>query len=99
MDFSNRKVENLRRVIALLTVLITSYYLYWRYTETFNPQSLFFSWALFSAELFGAITTFLFFFTVWKPRIRKALPPIPDRSVDVFITTKDESVAVLRKTL
>lgn len=99
MDFSNRKVENLRRVVALLTMFITSYYLYWRYTETFNPQSLFFSWALFSAELFGAITTFLFFFTVWKPKARTAPPSVPGRSVDVLIPTKNESVAVLRKTL
>ena len=99
MDFSNRRVENLRRAVALITVFITSYYLYWRYTETFNPQSLFFSWALFSAELFGAVSTFLFFFTVWKPKTRKALPPLSGRSVDVFIPTKNESVAVLRKTL
>ncbi|PIP12726.1 MAG: hypothetical protein COX49_04015 [bacterium (Candidatus Stahlbacteria) CG23_combo_of_CG06-09_8_20_14_all_40_9] len=57
MDFSNKKVENTRRIIAVIAVLITAYYLYWRYTETFNPQALLFSWALFGAELFGAVTT------------------------------------------
>jgi cellulose synthase (UDP-forming) len=99
MDFMNRTVENLRRFIALLAMVITTYYLYWRYTETFNPNALTFSWALFGAELFGAITTFLFYFTVWKPKTRTAPLSIPDRSVDVFITTKNESVTVLRKTL
>lgn len=99
MDFSNRKVENYRRVIAIFAVIVTLYYLYWRYTETFNPHALFFSWALYGAELFGAITTFLFYFMVWKPQNRTAPPPILGRSVDVFIPTKNESVAVLRKTL
>jgi cellulose synthase (UDP-forming) len=99
MDFTNRKVENLRRGIGLLTMVVTTYYLYWRYTETFNPNALGFSWSLFGAELFGAVTTFLFYFSVWKPVKRTAPPPIPGRSVDVFIPTKNESVTILRKTL
>jgi cellulose synthase (UDP-forming) len=99
MDFSNRSVENARRVIAVVAVLVTAYYLYWRYTETFNLRALAFSWALFGAELFGAVTTFLFYFTVWKPRNRTAPPMLGGRSVDVFIPTKNESVPVLRKTL
>ena len=99
MNFSNQKIENARRVIGLLAVVVTSYYLYWRYTETFNPNALAFSWALFGAELFGAITSLLFYFTVWKPTTRTAPSPIQGRSVDVLIPTKNESVAVLRKTL
>jgi cellulose synthase (UDP-forming) len=99
MNFSNKRIENARRVIGLLALVVTSFYLYWRYTETFNPNALVFSWALFGAELFGAITTLLFYFTVWKPTTRIAPPPIQGRSVDVLIPTKNESVAVLRKTL
>ena len=80
-------------------MLVTAYYLYWRYTETFNLNALFFSWMLFGAELFGADTTFLFYFSVWKPIKRNAPPSVPGRSIDVFIPTKNESVAMLRKTL
>jgi len=99
MDFSNRRVENARRVLAAVTVFVSAYYLYWRYTETFNPLAPGFSWALFGAEVFGFVTTALFYFTVWRPRIRTAPPPIPGRTVDVFIPTKDETIPVLRTTL
>jgi cellulose synthase (UDP-forming) len=99
MNFSNKRIENARMGIGLLALIVTSFYLYWRYTETFNPNALVFSWALFGAELFGAITTLLFYFTVWKPTTRIAPPPIQGRSVDVLIPTKNESAAVLRKTL
>lgn len=99
MDFSNKRIENMRRVIALLAIIATTYYLYWRYTETLNPNALFFSWLLYGAEIFGAVSTFLFYFTVWKPKTRIALPPIQGCSVDVFIPTMNESVSILRKTL
>jgi len=99
MDFSNRRIENTRRVIAVAAVLVTLYYLYWRFTETFNPNALFFSWALFIAEAFGALSAFLFYITVWKPRQRTAPPPLAGRTVDVFVSTKNETVEVLRHTL
>jgi len=93
------KGDDLRRAIALVSVAVTLYYLYWRVTSTFNQNHLFFSWSLWIAECFGAITTFLFFFTVWRPRYRETPPPIPGRTVDVLVPTKSEPVAVLRKTL
>src|SRR5512139_57497 len=99
MDFSNRRIEFMRRVIAVVAMIVTTYYLYWRYTETFNSKALVFSWSLFVAECFGFLSTILFYFTVWKPRQRNALPPLAGRTVDVFIPTKDEPLAVLRTTL
>jgi cellulose synthase (UDP-forming) len=99
MDFSKIKGETLRRILAVIALLVTIYYLYWRVTETFNPSALIFSWALWGAEVFGFLTTALFYFTVWKPKTRTAPDPITGRTVDVFIPTKDESVSVLRKTL
>lgn len=94
------RVESFRRFMAVVAVGVTLYYLYWRITETFNPNALLFSWALFGAELFGAVTTFLFYFMVWKPRHRPTPPPpLENRTVDVFITTKNEPLHVLRKTL
>jgi cellulose synthase (UDP-forming) len=94
-----KRVEKFRRVVAVIGVIVTLYYLYWRVTETLNPNALAFSWALYGAEVFGAITTFLFYFMVWKPRTRSAPPPLTGKSVDVLIPTKSESVEVLRKTI
>lgn len=99
MDFREMKGERLRRVLAVVAIAVTAYYLWWRITETFNPHALLFSWLLWSAELFGFVTTALFYFTVWRPVTRDAPPPLPGRTVDVFVPTKNEPVEVLRKTL
>ena len=99
MDFRTLKGERVRRAVAVLAVAVTIYYLYWRVTETFNPNALFFSWSLWCAEVFGFLTTLLFYFTVWKPTTREAPEPLEDRTVDVLISTINEPVAVHRKTL
>ncbi len=99
MSSTERKTELLRRILACVAIAVTIYYLYWRVTETFNPHALLFSWALWIAELFGFITTALFYFTVWRPLKRTAPPPLEGRTVDVFIPTLSEPAAVLRKTL
>jgi cellulose synthase (UDP-forming) len=99
MDFKDIKAEKIRRLIAVFALVVTVFYLYWRVTETLNPEARLFSWTLWSAELFSAVTTFLFYFTVWKPISRKAPEPLLGRTVDVFIPTKNESLSVLRKTL
>ena len=99
MDFSSIKGERLRRLAAVVSMLVTVFYLHWRVTQTLNPDARFFSWALYGAEVFGAITTFLFYFSVWRPTNRKSPPPLEGRTVDVFVPTLSESTTVLRKTL
>jgi cellulose synthase (UDP-forming) len=99
MDFEKLRGETLRRIIAVIAIAVTVYYLYWRITETFNPNALLFSWMLWIAEVFGFFSTILFYFTVWRPKHRTAPPPLDGRTVDVFIPTKSESIAILRKTL
>jgi len=99
MDKKTQTTERIRHIVAIIAVIVTLYYLYWRVTETLNPNALVFSWALYGAEIFGAFTTFLFYITVWKLMKREAPPPLPGRSVDVLIPTKNESVQILRKTL
>jgi cellulose synthase (UDP-forming) len=94
-----KRVERYRRVVAIIGVIVTLYYLYWRVTETLNPNALTFSLFLYGAEVFGAITTFLFYFMVWKPRSRTSPPPLTGKTVDVLIPTKSESLEVLRKTI
>ena len=98
-DFKNLKGEKLRRVVAVVSMIVTLYYLYWRVTETFNESALFFSWALFVAECFGTLTTFLFFFAVWRPISRVVPEPLAGRTVDVLVPTMNEPVSILRKTL
>jgi cellulose synthase (UDP-forming) len=82
-----------------VSVLVSLHYLWWRQAETFNPAAPGFSWILFGAEVFGFVTTALFFFTAWRPRERVAPPPLPGRTVDVMVPTKNEPVEVLRTTL
>ena len=97
-DFNNPRGEKLRRIIAVIAMIVTVQYLYWRVTATFNHSALFLSWTLYIAECFGTLTTFLFYFAVWKPRARIAPPPLEGRTIDVLIPTKNEPVSVLRKT-
>jgi cellulose synthase (UDP-forming) len=92
-------VEDVRRALAVASVLVSLHYLWWRHAETFNPAAPVFSWLLWAAELFGFVTTALFFFTAWRPTDRVAPPPLPGRTVDVLVPTKDEPAAVLRTTL
>lgn len=99
MKTDSKKTERLRHITAVIAVFVTLYYLYWRVTYTFNPEALFFSWALYGAEVFGAVTTFLFYFTVWKPLQRTPPESLTGRTVDVLIPTKNEPLHILRKTL
>ena len=99
MKYLDTKVENTRRLFAIIAICFTLYYLYWRVTETFNPQALVFSWILYLAEVYGTITTLLLYFTIWRMPVRVNPPPLKNRTVDVFIPTKNESPAILRKTL
>lgn len=96
---NGNKADGIRRAVAVISVAVTVYYLHWRIAETFNERAMLFSWALWIAECFGAVTTFIFFFTVWRPIARVAPPPLEGRSVDVLVPTKSEPVAVLRRTL
>jgi cellulose synthase (UDP-forming) len=96
---TGKRLDTVRRFLAVISAIVTIYYLYWRVTETFNPDAPVFSWTLYGAEVYGAFTTFLFFFTAWKLKDRTPLPPLQDRRVDIFIPTKSEPTAILRKTL
>jgi cellulose synthase (UDP-forming) len=90
--------ERLRRIIAVIAMIVTVHYLYWRVTDTFNQSALFLSWTLYIAECFGTLTTFLFYFAVWRPITRIPPPPLEGRTLDVLIPTKNEPVSVLRMT-
>ena len=79
-------------------------YLYWRAAHTLNtstPLSWGLTWTLYIAEIYGFLSMLLFYIQAASPADR--VPPIPrrdaDPSVDVFITTVNESSDILYKTL
>lgn len=70
----------------------------WR-LGTLNPKGPFFSGLIYAAELFGFVTALLHLFMAWRLSERRARPPRPGITVDVFIPTYSESVDLVRKTL
>lgn len=90
--------EGCIRAFAVLTLLYGTYFIAWRWTSTLNLHALWMSVPLAVAETMVLLTTFLLVFTVWRLHRREA-PPAPEgRSVDVFITTYDEPLDIIRKT-
>lgn len=94
-------VESLSRVQAVIVavyVAVAASYLAWRPT-TFNPDATAFSWVLYAAEVFGFLTALLHIQMVWRLTVREPPPTLDDALVDVFVTTVDEPVDVVRRTL
>jgi cellulose synthase (UDP-forming) len=86
------------RSLAILALAYGIYWLWWRWTQTLNPDAMVFSVVLVSAETWGWIGSTLFLFHTWKVSDREAQPAPKGRTVDVFITTYDEPLEVLRRT-
>ncbi len=74
-------------------------YFTWRTLHTFNPVAKWFFYIFLVAEIMSWVEAALFYFSAWKPTRWAAPPPLPGRSVDVFITTYNEPVELLRETL
>jgi cellulose synthase (UDP-forming) len=86
-----------RTVLILLYVAVGVWYLHWR-IGSFNDEAPVFSLTLYAAEAFGFITALLHIFMTWRPTRRTPPPPMPGSSVDVFITTINEPLDVVRRT-
>lgn len=89
----------LTRLGLLLTLAAAVRYFWWRATETMNPAAPWFFYLFLAAELVGFIEVVLFFVTTWR---RTRYDPPPARAgwtVDVFIPTYNEPVALLRDTV
>ena len=90
--------EFFRRVFAGATLAYAGYYLFWRWTQTLNPDALWFAVPLALAETFAIFAAGFFVFNVWRIRKRNAASPRAGLSVDVFITTYNEPLDLIRKT-
>ena len=90
--------ERLTRIVAATSVAFSLAYIVWRWGWTLNADALWFSVPLAIAETYGLLTAFLLTFTGWRLRIRESPPTLRGRTVDVFVTTYDEPLAIIRKT-
>ncbi|QCS50600.1 glycosyltransferase [Picosynechococcus sp. PCC 11901] len=94
-----RKHTLLMRYMILINLIIGAWYLYWRWTESLNPQALWFAIPLVCAETYMFLGGILFFYSIWRPieRNNKNLSALKPQflsknfpSVDVFITCYNE---------
>lgn len=88
----------IRFVICFLYVISGIVYLSWR-PHIFNPEAILFSSLFYFAELFGFILSFSIIFIGWNLKLRKPYTPAQGLSVDVFITTYNEPIDVIRRTV
>jgi cellulose synthase (UDP-forming) len=86
------------RVIAIANLVLGVSYIAWRYTSTLNLDALWFAIPVVLAETYGFFDHLLFIFMMWKPARRVAPPPLEDVTLDVFITTYNEPVELVRLT-
>ena len=87
------------RVLAVLTLITGGAYLAWRWGYSLNTAALWFALPMAAAETYAYLNTVLFVFMMWRPRRRVAPPPLEGVTVDVFITTYNEPVELLRLTV
>jgi len=93
-----RAEEYFTRAFAVFTLVYSTYWLWWRWTSTLNPDAMVFSVALAIADTMGVVNFYILVFTCWKLTYHQPPPAPRGLKVDVFITTYDEPLEVLRRT-
>src|SRR5262249_38108202 len=91
-----------RQTIIVLNLVVCVVYLIYRGFFTLNlttPYAIFASVALFVAELYTGTLLILFILQVWRVQEPPELPPLSQRSVDIYVPTYNEDVEILRTTL
>ena len=84
-------------IVGALAVYLA--YLAYRARYTINHDALVFSLLVYFAELHGFFSLAFYFHTAWTRRRRRVVEPVKDLKVDVFITTFNEDVDLLRTTV
>jgi cellulose synthase (UDP-forming) len=88
-----------RQLTAVIALAVYASYLVYRWRFTINPEAPVFSWLVFLAEVHGFLSLGFYFFQIWAPVRRRCPAPSGRFTVDVFITTYNEDVALLRQTV
>ena len=86
------------RLIVIIAIGYTSYYLIWRWS-TFNNQALWFSLLLWTAEIYGFIALLMYVFMTWSLKHERPTAAPKGISIVIFVPTKGEPIDVLRATL
>ena len=95
----NSMKNTIRPILFVIATFFTVRYFVWRICCSANPEALWFFTIFLTAEIFAFIETAFFYFTAWKPTHRKLPRPLRNhRTVDVFITTYDEPIHIVRET-
>lgn len=87
------------RLIIVVALAVYAAYLAYRAIYTINYDALIFSCLVYFAELHGFFSLAFYFHTAWTSPQRRAVEPEPGLKVDVFITTYNEDVDLLRTTV
>ena len=87
-----------RSSVAFVFVIVGIWYLHWR-IPTMAPDAPIFSAIVYGAEIYGFLTALLHLMMTWRLTIRESLPCPEGVTVDVFISTYNEPVDLVRKTL
>lgn len=87
------------RILVALTVLSGGIYIGWRWIFSLNLEAWWIALPLIAAETYAFIDVCFFGMTLWKARTRPTPePPEDGLTVDVFITTYNEDVELVRNT-
>ena len=87
------------RAVAIGALAVYAAYLVYRGLYTLNDEAPLFSLAVYGAEIHGFFSLFFYFHQVWALRGRRPVTPPDGLKVDVFITTYNEEVSLLRQTV
>src|SRR5947199_6742857 len=82
------------RLLAVLAMLYTLYYLYWRARYSLNLDAIWFSMPLLLAEVHGTINFALFMFMTWDVKLVPHPAAPSGRSVNIFIPTYNEDLSI-----
>jgi cellulose synthase (UDP-forming) len=102
--------ELLYQYLAVLSLCLGAWYLWWRWTESLNTEALWFAIPLVLAETLAFFGLILFTVNLWRVEDTPIRPPpaslrdcvedpsAPDRpvAVDVFFTTYNEDIPLVR---
>ncbi len=87
------------RLVVVVTVILGVDYLAWRWFFSLNWDAWWIAVPLVLAETYSLVDVALFGLTMWRSRSRPAAAPAQQGlTVDVFITTYDESVDLVMNT-
>ncbi|SDQ33844.1 glycosyltransferase family 2 protein [Leucobacter chromiiresistens] len=86
------------RILAVLSVLLGTNYVVWRWLDSINWAAWWIAVPLVIAETYSLIDTWFFCLTMWRARERPGPASPPQGTVDVLITTYNEPIELVMET-